>query len=75
MYLWNGFEILAKNERLLVPIFQEIDRKLHELSTMSQTSENPQYLVGMLLKAMCLKHLQSPFQAEQILLEIINKYF
>uniref|UniRef100_A0A915I025 Tetratricopeptide repeat protein 39B n=1 Tax=Romanomermis culicivorax TaxID=13658 RepID=A0A915I025_ROMCU len=75
LYLFNGFTILGENDQLVKPVLYDVESYLSEMNADVQhsASDPDDYYLCLLLKAMCLKYLQSPFQAEQCLSEIINE--
>uniref|UniRef100_A0A914X4X1 Tetratricopeptide repeat protein 39B n=1 Tax=Plectus sambesii TaxID=2011161 RepID=A0A914X4X1_9BILA len=71
IYLWNGFNILGQKEELLKPILADIEAQIKRIES-AQVRDQDDYCLCLLLKAMCFKHLQSPFQAEQCFKDIID---
>lgn len=91
LYLWNGLNILGKDQNLVKPVLAEIEAVLRQDQSKNGTGFSPysypiqlmttypfleldgdDYCLALMLKAMCLKHLQSPFQAEQCLTEVVT---
>ncbi|KFD54532.1 hypothetical protein M514_04679 [Trichuris suis] len=74
LYFWNCYTCIGRNKSSVLSILEDIElqyqRRKFVCAKGMSTDDHCLYL---LLKAMCLKHLQSPFQAEQLLLEIVNK--
>ena len=70
-YIWNGFQLLKMDGELVKPIMADVsavvDNKLNVLTDVDDRC------LCLLLKAMCWRSLQSPFRAEQCLLEIVAK--
>jgi len=69
LYLWNGFNILGQDASLVKPVFNEIESILKQHESANDLDDD-EYCLCLMLKAMCLKYLQSPFQAEQCLTEL-----
>uniref|UniRef100_A0A5S6Q917 Ig-like domain-containing protein n=1 Tax=Trichuris muris TaxID=70415 RepID=A0A5S6Q917_TRIMR len=74
LYFWNCYTCIGRNESAVLSILDDIERQYQRRkSTCAEGMSADDHCLYLLLKAMCLKQLQSPFQAEQLLLEIVNK--
>ncbi|KAL1238332.1 Tetratricopeptide repeat protein 39B [Trichinella spiralis] len=76
IYFYGGFSCLANNEIAMKAVLEDIESKYKLLAGHSSSNLNvsaDDYCLYLFMKAMCLKHLQSPFQAEQCLMEVISR--
>ncbi|CAJ0583163.1 unnamed protein product, partial [Mesorhabditis spiculigera] len=69
VYFWNGFDIMGRNEALLVPILEDIDRVWERHKAKADTDEECLYY---LLRGVCLKSLDSLYQAQKCFEHVIS---
>lgn len=78
MYFWNGFHILEGNTAVLQLLLKDIERTWQKhgshgqsLSCKDLSVDRDDESLFYFLRALCLRALQSPFQAEESLLRVI----
>lgn len=74
IYVWNGFRTLGKSWNLVEPVYVLIEDTIKEIN---QTKNSNKYYsedmcLLLLLRGMCLKHMNSPLQAEECFLEVMS---
>lgn len=67
IYVWNGFKILGQSWNLIEPMYVLVEDTMKKLQERHRDSKfyNDDYCLLVLLRGMCLKHMDSPLQAEE----------
>lgn len=72
MYLWNIFKILKQNPKVASNLLKVIEKAEGTLGTTKTKYETDKKAVLLLLKGVCLRHLNSPLQALEALETVIS---
>lgn len=76
MYVWNLFKVLGKKWELCEAVYRVVDRTLRHLDagklTLNNTYEADNHGLLFLLKGACLRHMNSPLQAEECLKTVLS---
>ncbi|RUS82422.1 hypothetical protein EGW08_009810 [Elysia chlorotica] len=79
IYVWNGFNILGKNQELLERMLVDIEATLTDIASKANSGESKNgkfyydnYCLALLLKGVCLRHRDQHFQAEQCFQEVVD---
>ncbi|XP_005096921.3 tetratricopeptide repeat protein 39B [Aplysia californica] len=76
IYVWNGFNIIGKNQKLLGEMLMDVEETITKIAEKQDSAESEKfyydnYSLALLLKGVCLRHRDQLFQAEQCFQEVI----
>lgn len=73
LYLWNMFKVLGKKFELVQNVYKEVEKTLKEISSSKVKTEYDADNLGLvlLLKAACLRLMNSPLQAKECLMNVL----
>ncbi|KAK6990818.1 tetratricopeptide repeat protein 39B-like isoform X2 [Biomphalaria glabrata] len=77
IYVWNGFNIVGKNQELLDKMLLVVEATVTELASKREQASSDKfyhdnYTLALLLKGVCQRHRGLLLQAEQCFLEVIS---
>lgn len=74
IYVWNGFRTLGKSWGLIEPVYVIIENAIKETNRTKDSNDyySEDLCLLMLLRGMCLKHMNSPLQAEECFMEVMS---